>query len=490
MALLALLVVPVVTGLVARFARRRIQAEIANLVGAVAMLVAGLLVAVDVLANGPWAAGGVLHLDALSALMVLVIVVVGLLVAIYSVGYLRHDIAHGHTTEDQVGWYYLGLHAFLWTMLAAVVVDNLGVLWVAIEATTLASALLVGFYRTKAALEAAWKYLILCTVGITFALMGLLLVYEATDQALGEDGATLAWTELLAVGPDLDPGLMRLAFAFVVIGFGAKAGFAPMHTWLPDAHSQAPSPISALLSGVLLNCALYGILRLLPIATASIGPELPRNMLVAFGLLSVGVALPFILVQRDLKRLLAYSSVEHIGLIAVAVGLGGGLGLYAGLLHLVNHALTKPLLFFAAGDVVQRYGTSRMSAIRGAVRAAPVGGPLLLLGSFAIAGLPPSGIFLSELGIVSASFGHGAYWIGGVLAALLATIFAGVCAHVLPIALGRPSRLLEPAKAQPTTALALVPLAIGVVGLGLWVPAWLSAAIEQAAAVVATGGAR
>jgi hydrogenase-4 component F len=488
--LLALLTAPIVTGLVARLVRRRSHAELANVVGALVMLGAGLLVIVDVVANGPLAGGGILYVDALSALLLLVIVTVGTLAAIYSVGYLRHDLTHGETPHDQVGWYYLGLHAFLWTMISAVVVDNLGLLWVAVEATTLASALLVGFYRTKSALEAAWKYLILCTVGITFALFGLLLTYEATDLVLGAAGASLSWTALLAVAPRLDPGLMRLALVFAVVGFGAKVGFAPLHVWLPDAHSQAPSPISGLLSGVLLNCALYGILRLLPVVTPSVGPELPRTLLVGFGLLSVGIAAPFILVQRDLKRLLAYSSVEHMGLIAVAVGLGGSLALYVGLLHLVNHALTKPLLFFSAGDIVQRYGTRRMRAIRGAARAVPVSGPLLLLGAFAIAGLPPSGIFLSELGIVMASFRSGGYWIGGLLLVLLATIFAGICAHILPMVLGRPARPLEPAKTQPTTALSLVPLVVGVVWLGLWVPPWLSATIEQAAAVVALGGAR
>lgn len=488
--LFILLIAPIVTGLVARLVGRRSHAELANVTGALVMLVTGLLVVGSVVASGPLSVGGIFYVDALSALLLLVIVTVGTLAAIYSVGYLRHDIAHGETQEDQIGWYYLGLHAFLWTMLSAVVVDNLGLLWVAVEATTLASALLVGFYRTRSALEAAWKYLILCTVGITFALFGLLLLYEATDLVLGDAGATLSWAALLSVAPRLDPELTRLALVFVVVGFGAKVGFAPLHVWLPDAHSQAPSPISGLLSGVLLNCALYGILRLLPVVTPSVGPELPHNLLVGFGLLSVGIAVPFILVQRDLKRLLAYSSVEHMGLIAVAVGLGGSLALYAGLLHLVNHALTKPLLFFCAGDVVQRYGTRRIRAIRGAARAVPVSGLLLLLGGFAIAGLPPSGVFLTELGIVMASFGSGAYWIGGLLLVLLATIFAGLCAHILPMILGRPTRPLEPAKAQPTAALSLVPLAIGVIWLGLWVPPWLSATIEQAAAVVATGGVR
>ena len=350
MPLFVLLTAPLVTGVVARLVQRRSHAEIANVVGALVMLAAGLLVAAEAVANGPVvAAGGIFYVDALSALLLVTIVTVGALAAVYSVGYLRHDVAHGETPADQVGWYYLGLHAFLWTMLSAVVVDNLGMLWVAVEATTLASALLVGFYRTRSALEAAWKYLILCTVGITFALFGLLLIYRATDLVLGDAGATLSWTALLAVAPRLDPALMRLALVFAVVGFGAKVGFAPLHVWLPDAHSQAPSPISGLLSGVLLNCALYGILRLLPVVTPAVGPELPRNLLIGFGLLSVLTAVPFILVQRDLKRLLAYSSVEHMGLIAVAVGLGGSVALVD-----MSWAVALGLLALVGAEIVVR----------------------------------------------------------------------------------------------------------------------------------------
>jgi hydrogenase-4 component F len=290
----------------------------------------------------------------------------------------------------------------------------------------------------------------------------------------------------VAVAPQLDPDLMRLSFVFIVIGFGAKAGFAPLHTWLPDAHSQAPSPVSGLLSGVLLNCALYGILRFVPIASASGGPHFVHNLLLGFGLFSVAVAVPFILVQRDLKRLLAYSSVEHVGLIAAAIGIGGPAALFAGLLHLLNHAITKSMLFFAAGELVQRYGTRRISAIRGAAKAAPIAGPLFLLGAFAISGLPPSGIFLSELGVVIAGFEHGLAWAGLAILALLAATFAGLCRHLVGLALGRPIRPLEPAKSNPGILVALAPLAAAVVILGVWVPPWLIELIQQAARTVGT----
>lgn len=490
MTVYVLLAAPLVAGIVARLAPRAHVSEWASVAGAVITCVAGLLLVGQVVGDGPQtAADGLLAADALSALMVLVIVVIGLFAAVASVGYLRHDVRHGETSPDQVGWYHLGLHAFIWTMLVTVLVDNLGLLWVAIEATTLASALLVGFYRTRAALEAAWKYLILCTVGITFALFGVLLTYYASDRLPGAHEATLSWSALVPISGRLDSDLMRLAFVFVVIGFGAKAGFAPLHTWLPDAHSQAPSPVSGLLSGVLLNCALYGILRFLPIAAPSVGARFTHDVLLGFGLFSVAVAVPFILVQRDLKRLLAYSSVEHIGLIAAAVGIGGPTALFAGLFHLLNHAITKSLLFFAAGDLVQRYGTRRITRIRGAARAVPVAGPLFLLGTLAISGLPPSGIFVGEIGILLASFGEGVAWVGVLLLALLAVTFAGLCSHVVHLAFGRPSRPLEPAKSSPTL-LALVPLAVAVVVLGVWVPAPLTELLQQAASIVGSGSVR
>jgi hydrogenase-4 component F len=486
-----LLIAPLLAAVSARLSPRPSVSEWVSVAGAVATCAAGLLLVAQVVADGPQtAAAGLLAADALSALLVLVIVTIGLLATVASVGYLRHDVRHGETSPDQVGWYHCGLHAFIWTMLVTVLVDNLGLLWVAVEATTLASALLVGFYRTRAALEAAWKYLILCTVGITFALFGVLLTYYASDRLLGDHGATLSWSVLLSVAGQLDPDLMRLAFVFVVIGFGAKAGFAPLHTWLPDAHSQAPSPVSGLLSGVLLNCALYGVLRFIPVVAPTVGARFTHDVLLGFGLFSVAVVVPFIVVQRDLKRLLAYSSVEHIGLIATAVGVGGPTGLLAGLFHLLNHAITKSLLFFAAGELVQRYGTRRIARIRGAARAVPVAGPLFLLGALAIAGLPPSGIFVGELGIVLASFGEGVAWVGVLLLALLAVTFAGLCGHVVQVTFGRPAHPLEPAKSSPTTVVALVPLAAIVVVLGLWVPAPLTELLQQAASIVGSGSVR
>ncbi len=467
--------------------RRAAGLELVNAIAVAALWVGGAALVAQVFAEGPQhALGGLLYADALSALVVGVILVVGGAAALYSIGYLRRDVASGEVPSDRLGWYYAGLHGFIGTMLVTCTVDNLGLLWVGIEATTVVSALLVGFYGTPTALEAAWKYLVVCTIGIIFALFGILLLYAAAVHAQGE-GASLDWTALMAAAGRFDPALVKVAFVFLQIGFGTKAGLAPMHTWLPDAHSQAPSPVSAVLSGVLLNCALYAIMRGYGVAVGTLGTAFPSQLLLGFGLLSVAIAIPFIVIQRDVKRLLAYSSVEHVGLIAVALGLGGPLGFYAGLLHLVNHALTKALLFFTAGELVQRYGTRRIAAIRGVVEAAPWIGTLLLLGTFAITGAPPFAVFLSEFGILSAGAWQGAWPVVAAVAAMLVAVFAGFVAHAAGMALGRPSLRPEVAPLPVSGAFALALPAVGMVVLGLYVPPPLAEVLQSVARLIAGG---
>jgi hydrogenase-4 component F len=495
--LVALLVVPIVTALGCWSVRRLRMVEIINIVGASATLALAATVVVRVARDGAFEAlWGLLYVDALSALMIGTVAMVGFAASLVSIGYLRHDLSIGHIPLGRRGvrWYFFGFHGFVWTMFATVSVDNLGLLWVGVEATTLASALLVGFYRTKAALEAAWKYLILCTVGITCALFGVILTYYAARQ--GGVSASLDWSVLGREGAELDPSLMRLAFVFVLIGFGTKAGFAPLHTWLADAHSQAPSPVSGLLSGVLLSCALYGILRFHVLTTSATGSEFSSRLLLVFGLLSVAVATPFVIVQRDLKRLLAYSSVEHMGLMAVAFGVGGPLGVTAGLLHLVNHAATKALLFFVTGDLVQKFGNRRISAIRGALRAAPLAGWALLIGVLAITGAPPFGIFVSEFALVGAGFQGEWPAIASVSAVvlLLGAIFAGMLIHALRVVYGTPTPVVpahdgrEAAhvdrRAQTTMLVALAPLAIVMVLFGLHVPASVERLLDDVAVVL------
>jgi hydrogenase-4 component F len=488
--LFGLLVAPLATGLLCWLAPRLRWREAINAAGAATTLVLAAVTLLRVAREGPLdAPWGLLVADALSAFMAVTIAGVGFAAALFSIGYMRADLAAGHVPDGESGlrWYYLGFHIFIWTMLTTVTVASLGLLWVGMEATTLASALLVGFYRTKPALEAVWKYLILCTVGITIALFGVILTYLA-----GSEGgiASLDWTDLIAQSDRLDPAMMRLAFVFVLVGFGTKAGFAPLHTWLADAHSQAPSPVSAVLSGVLLSCALYGVLRFHTLTAVVTGSAFSQQLLLGFGVLSVAIAIPFLVVQRDLKRLLAYSSVEHIGLMAVAFGIGGPLGVYAGLLHLVNHAATKALLFFVAGDLVQRFGTRRMSAMRGAIHVAPVLGWGLLLGLLAIAGAPPAGIFVSEFGILAAGFGGemGEAAASGVVVFLLALGFAGLLAHALRVVYGTPPATITTLPTAPggrwLSLVASVPLVALVLLFGIHVPEPVSDLLRQVASIV------
>ena len=481
MTLPALLLSPLVPAVLGRFLRGR-AADWGQFAGATLVVALALAAARRVLDGGPLE-GGPLYMDALGALLALVVAVVSWGGALYALDYLRHDVAERRLAPDQPRWFYLWYHLFVFTMLAVVTTENLGMMWAAIEATTLASAVLVGFYRTREALEAAWKYLILCTVGISFALFGVLLLYAAGAHALGPGESALSWRALVAGGERLDPQLVRLGFVFVLIGYGTKAGFAPLHTWLPDAHSQAPTPVSAVLSGVLLPCALYGIVRVHAVAASSLGPEFSSTLLIAFGLLSAAVAVPFVLVQHDVKRLLAYSSIEHMGIIALAIGIGGPLALFGGLLHLVVHALGKALLFFAAGALAHRYGTREMVRIRGAARALPLSGPALLAGGIAIAGAPPFGLFVSEFSILAAGFAQGRAWASGLLIGCISLVFVGLLFHLGRMVLGEPGPRVARGEGGLRPALLGAPL-LAIALLGLWVPPPLASAIGQAAHVL------
>lgn len=491
--ILTLLGLPAVTSLVCVPLRTVRAVTIVNTVGAVLLLSLGL-VGAGLIFSGPprHLVFDLLYLDSLSAWLILIISSVGGLAALYSIGYLHHEVAHGVVAPGQIHWYYWWFHQALFTMLLVVSFNNLGLMWAAVEGTTLTTAFLVGFYQRKTSLEAAWKYVILCSVGITFALLGVLVMYASAVGVLGEESAALNWTVLLAAAPRLDPALVRLAFVLVLVGYGTKAGLAPMHSWLPDAHSQAPAPVSALLSGVLLNCALYGVLRYHLIATAALGPGFSSSLLLGFGLVSIAVAVPFILVQRDIKRLLAYSSIEHVGIITLAVGIGGPLGLFGGMLHMLNHALTKALLFFVAGSLGQRYGTLQMLRIRGAAQAAPLAGTLLLLAGFAIVGTPPSGIFVSEFTIVTAGVARDLGWVSGLVLAGLAVIFGGMLFHLARMVFGPPSPAgRDPAgpaarPVRPELWLAAV-LAVPIVGLGLYVPAPVRAVLDQVVQILQQG---
>lgn len=486
-----LLLAPLATALACRLLAAPGVRDAAHALGCAVTWGAGLLLAGAVFAgNSAPDLGDVLLVDSLSAYMVALVVTVAGAAGLYAPGYLRHEVSHGGLAANRIASFYLWFHLFVWTMLLLVVMNNLGLLWAAIEATTVVSAILVGFYQTRPALEAAWKYLMLCSVGIIIALFGVLLTYYGASQLPGE--SSLAWTDLMRVAPQLDARFMRLALVFVVIGFGTKAGLAPLHAWLPDAYSQAPAPVSALLSGGLSTCALYGILRFAALASPSVGPDLVRMLLIGFGLVSVAVAVPFLLVQRDIKRLLAYSSVEHAGVAVLAFGIGGPAGLYAGLLHLLNHALVKTLLFLVAGRLVQQFGTGRIARIRGLLTVAPITGPLFLAGALAIAGVPPMSIFVSEFGMAAAG-AEQALWLPVALAmTLLALAFVAIVYQAARMAFG-PAEQAPAHPPSPLPRLQRVALAVPLAGMlvfGVAVPAPVSQALGQAVALLLPSGGR
>lgn len=431
---------------------------------------------------------GLFLIDSLSVILLDIVAVIYFLTSIYAIGYLNEEIRHGKISTEKLRLYYMLMYVFLFAMVLALTVSNIGILWVAIEATTLASAFLVGFQNDHNSLEAAWKYIIICSVGIAITLVGIIFMHlSSVDVIHGIDA--LKWNVLLQEADSLNEPVLRFAFIFIVIGFGTKAGLAPMHTWLPDAHSQAPSPISALLSGVLLNSAMYAILRCLTIVNANMGDSrFTGRIMIGFGLLSVLTAAVFILSQKDYKRLLAYSSIEHMGIIALAMGLFTPLSVFAGLLHMMNHSLTKSMLFLASGNILQKYGVREISKVSGLLRMLPVTGPIFLMGLLAISGVPPFSIFGSEVNVFIAIFHDSKPWLGVVLILLLAIVFAGIAATLFGIFFGSADKNEIPAgETNLPGALAMGVLLILIVVTGLSLPDGLSELFNAARQIVLGG---
>ena len=379
-----------------------------------------------------------LRVDALSCLMVVLISLTSFLASFYSVGYWESQPREERGSDRKLRGYYALYSLFVASMLLVCITDNLGVLWVALEATTLASAFLVGYYNKEVSLQAAWRYLIICSVGISFALIGVVLAFASAVSAAGFHEDALNWSYLMSMADQLDQTALKLAFGFAVVGFGTKAGLVPMHGWLPDAHSEAPTPVSALLSGVLLKCALYAIIRFSILVNHGIGDHFSGSILMAFGFLSVGVAALYIFGQTHIKRLLGYSSVEHIGIITIGLGFGSPLAVFGALFHMWNHAMTKSLLFFTAGNLSLRYHTMIIEKITGSLRLTTGTGVALLVGGLALSGTPPFSIFISEFLIVSAGI-QSDHWVPSLLLiVLLVMIFAALFNQLSPMALGAP----------------------------------------------------
>lgn len=457
--MLWMLLTPIITALACYILKGRSLTGYVSLVGAIFLSVFSAFPIVKAF-NKPLELWGLFYMDAFSAYIASLVVFLGLVSSIYSIHYIDHEFHVGLINEEGIRIYYSLLHLFIFTMLLVVVSNNLALMWIAIEA--------------------AWKYIILCTVGLAFALLGIFITYyasTATDVSKG----MLNWTDLIQIAPMLNPLTMKLAFIFVLVGYGTKAGLAPLHNWLPDAHSEAPSPISALLSGILLNTAFYGIIRFIAIVEPSTGKAFVSNLLIIFGILSVGISALFILVQENYKRLLAYSSIEHMGIIALGIGIGGPIGLYGALLHILNHALAKPLMFLTAGRIQAYYGSTKIEKVRGVLSTLPLLGTLTFIGVLSLSGSPPFNLFISEFTILKAAALNGLWWVVALFLFFLVIVFYGMLSAFGRMLFGQGSaersRSLE--KVSVASDFVMVLMALLIILLGFKVPDFLDSAIRS-----------
>jgi hydrogenase-4 component F len=457
--------------LLALFGARRWAPEL-NVLASLATFAASAMLTLRVIRAGPFTTlGEQFFVDPFNVFLIALTAFVAFTTALFSRPYMRIEAQHGRVNAKQLRLYHAMYQLFVFTMLLALATNNLGILWVAMEGATLATVLLVSLYRTPASLEAAWKYFILCGVGIAQALFGTILLYLAAEKALGAGGVqALLWTHLDQVKTQLEPTVLGLAFVFLLVGYGTKAGLAPVHNWLPDAHAEGPTPISAVLSGLLLNVALYAIVRSKVLVEGALHNLLAGHLLMGFGLVSVVVGAFSLWRQKDIKRLFAYSSIEHMGIAAFAFGLGGPVANFAALLHMTVHSLTKSAIFFAAGHAAQKAGSQWIDQISGLLLRSPRLGWGLMLGSLAILGLPPFGVFASEFLILTTAMRQ-APWATPILLAALGMAFAAIFLRVQGMVFGdsRLPRLPHPPALLPVFVhLALVLL------LGLYLPPQLA----------------
>jgi hydrogenase-4 component F len=477
-ALFVVLGIPLAGGITLAFTGHRDEARDINVLFSLGTFIAACVLTAKIVADGPmfvW--NEEFFIDPLNVFLVTLTAFVGLTTAIFSRPYMSVERDHGKMTPNRMRLYHSMYQLFGFTMLLALMTNNMGILWVAMEAATLTTVLLVSVYRTAASLEAAWKYFILCGVGIAQALFGTVLLYMAAEKVLGAEGGALLWTHLDFVKTRLDPDIMALAFAFLLVGYGTKVGLVPLHNWLPDAHAEGPTPVSAVLSGLLLNVALYAVLRCKVLTDGALQSHLAGNLMMGFGLLSVVASVFLLIRQKDVKRMFAYSSIEHMGLITFAFGMGGPIANFAGLLHMTVHSLVKSAIFFAVGHAAQKAGTQVMDEIRGLIKVSPTVAWGLMLGSLAILGMPPFGVFASEFLIVTTAMREQP-WATPFLLIALGVAFASVFSRVQPMVFGETTlkRLPHPPALIPV----FVHLGLGLL-LGLYIPGYLSMWYRQAA---------
>jgi hydrogenase-4 component F len=476
-----LLGIPLAGGLFLTIWGNRRNAPEINAAFSLATLIAAAVLTARIVTDGPMVVGrDWFFIDSFNVFLVALTAFVAFTTALFSRPYMRIEKEHGRLTDNRLRLYHASYQIFIGAMLLALTTNNMGILWVSMEAATLATVLLVSLYRTPASLEAAWKYFILCGVGIAQALFGTILLYFAAEKVLGAGGTALLWTHLNGVKTQLEPTVLQLAFVFLLVGYGTKVGLAPLHNWLPDAHAEGPTPVSAVLSGLLLNVALYAVMRSKVLVDGALGTDMAGNLMMGFGLLSVVVAAFLIKRQTDVKRMFAYSSIEHMGLITFAFGMGGAVASFAGLLHMTMHSLTKSAIFFAVGHATQKAGTQLMEGIRGLIKTNPTIGWGLMLGTVAILGVPPFGVFASEFLIITTAM-HEHPWATPFLLTALGVAFAAIFGKVQPMVFGDTE--LPRLPHQPALAPVFIHLGL-VLMLGLFIPPYLATWYRQAAALL------
>ena len=434
--LILLVATPIVVGLGSLLSRHRRAVEALQCVQAGVLPAAAALILERVLLERHVGVARLLYADGLSAWLDVILGLVGATGTLYAVGYQGEELDRGHLSLRRFRQFFCLFDLYLAAMVTAVNVENVAIMWIAIEGSTLSAALLIGFDRNKAALEAGWKYIILSSVGIALALFGTILVYYSSEHVLGVTSDALRWPDLYHAAASLDQKAIMIAFIFILIGYGTKAGVAPMHSWLPDAHAEAPTPVSAMLSANMITVAVYAILRFKAVADRTLGAAFTSNLMIGLGLFSIAVAAIFLLVQRDYKRLFAYSSIEHIGISLVGFGVGGA-GMFAGFWHLMNHALAKSTAFYGAGLVLLRHEHKMLDRVPGLLRQMPLAGTAILVTGFALSGMPPSGLFVSELLVTTGAYTASPAVAYGLMG-LLTLAFATLLYQVLRMALGVP----------------------------------------------------
>ncbi|HSW62761.1 MAG TPA: hydrogenase 4 subunit F [Dissulfurispiraceae bacterium] len=465
--LLILLGVPLAAAfLLALFGDRKGAAEL-NIGASAATCAAGFGLATEVYVQGSMLAGGdFFFVDAFNVYLAVLTAFVSMTTAIFSRKYMQREREHGRVGHIRMRFYHAMFQLFMFAMLLCLLTNNIGVLWIAMELATLSTVLLVSLYRTPTAIEAAWKYFILCGVGIAQALFGTVLLYFAAERVLGEGGDALLWTNLYRVSGSLEPTVLSLAFVFLMVGYGTKVGLVPLHNWLPDAHSEGPTPISAVLSGLLLNIALYALVRCKVLVDGSTHTHRAGDIMMGFGILSIFVAAFSILRQKDIKRMFSYSSIEHMGIVTFAFGLGGPIATFGGLLRMLVHSLAKSAIFFTAGHASQMHWSQEMDKIRGLFKGNPLVGWGLMLGAFAIVGMPPFGIFCSEFLILTATMKQAPLMTPFLLLGL-GVAFAGILRRVQSMVCGEVPAHQQPMKVAHVPVLLHMAL---VLLLGFYIP--------------------